>query len=39
MKKDFSMPSLEDENFDAIHVCTDEEDVERTISLFTTEKV
>jgi hypothetical protein len=39
MKKDFRMPCLENENFDAIHVCTDEEDLERTMSLLTTEKV
>jgi hypothetical protein len=38
MKKDFRMPSLENENFDAIHVCTDEEDINRTISLLTTGK-
>jgi hypothetical protein len=38
MKKDFLMPSIENENFDAIYVCTDEEDVNRTISLLTTEK-
>jgi hypothetical protein len=36
MNRDFRMPFLDEENFDALHVCVDENDVNRTIRLLTT---
>jgi hypothetical protein len=36
MNKESRMPYLDEENFDALHLCDDEEDVDRTICLLTT---
>lgn len=38
MKKDFVMPSLKEEAFDALHICFDEEDLNRTICSLATDK-
>jgi hypothetical protein len=35
MNAAFRMPSIDEENFDALHVCVDENDVNRTICLLT----
>jgi hypothetical protein len=35
MNAEFHMPSIDEENFDALHVCVDENDINRTVCLLT----